>query len=137
MLIGFAIAYFDPLGQVQKGRDARRQADLTQIRSALELYVNDFGHFPQTIDLGQTLEQGDEMYMVDVPRDPLCDASSECDDYLYTTDGQDSPMWYVLFAKNERDTINSCRFTCSQTDLDYTYCVFGGNIDMSVCSLRL
>lgn len=42
------LALINPKFQLQKGRDAKRKADLAQIQAALELYRSDNGHYPRS-----------------------------------------------------------------------------------------
>lgn len=65
-------------GQLKRSRDGKRQADLENIRSALEIYRTDCGHYPPSISFGGSLV-GDggttsctvtNQYMASVPNDP-------------------------------------------------------------------
>ena len=44
------LAIFNPVGQFQKSRDARRKSDLAEIKKALELFYQDFGRYPHFYD---------------------------------------------------------------------------------------
>src|SRR3990172_11335273 len=69
----------------QKAKDGRRQADLEQIRAALELYRSDQNLYPTTAefpDAGGTLTSpdGNITYISDRPEDPVSGRS-----YKYTS----------------------------------------------------
>ncbi len=49
-----------------KARDAKRVADINQVRSALELYFDDNGNYPATADLTLSLQN----YLTKLPKDP-------------------------------------------------------------------
>lgn len=53
-----------------KSRDAKRVSDIKQIQTALELYYNDIGKYPEKIFSGQKIEYGTEVYMSYVPSNP-------------------------------------------------------------------
>lgn len=58
-----------------RARDAKRIADVNQVRSALELYFDDNGQYPSTTQLGNELSP---RYLQNLPQDPL---SSSCAGY--------------------------------------------------------
>lgn len=87
----------------QRGRDAQRKADFRNIQTALRLYYNDYGGFPQSNGSGEivgcgqvrvrcvwggTFATGEHTYMATLPNDPLSDA-----DYAYV---QTDPDIYTL-----------------------------------------
>jgi prepilin-type N-terminal cleavage/methylation domain-containing protein len=53
-----------------RARDAKRVADIKQIQTALELYYNDKGVYPDTITFGGTLASSSIVYMNNVPTAP-------------------------------------------------------------------
>jgi prepilin-type N-terminal cleavage/methylation domain-containing protein len=58
----------------QRARDARRIADINQVRSALELYYDDQGTYPAVATyagLAAPLVQGTTQYLTLLPLDPL------------------------------------------------------------------
>ncbi|OGY97671.1 MAG: hypothetical protein A2855_00345 [Candidatus Liptonbacteria bacterium RIFCSPHIGHO2_01_FULL_57_28] len=89
------------LGPIQRrGRDARRQADLGQVRNALELYYYKCGHYPggsactdpvgnPTWDALEQAVRGASIGISQIPNDP-----SEGQSYTYATNGSG----YVLMA---------------------------------------
>ena len=64
-----------------KSRDAKRAADLENLRTALALYYNDKGFYPGTADLGAELKTGS--YIPELPKDPK-DASGKVCPGTYT-----------------------------------------------------
>ncbi len=44
MIIGVSLPNF--LGARERSRDAKKKAELTQLKTALRLYYNDYGHYP-------------------------------------------------------------------------------------------
>ena len=61
-----------------RARDAQRKSDLKNIATALRLYYNDNGRFPDTGDIPWGTSwtgTGSTVYMNPVPKDPLPDAN--------------------------------------------------------------
>jgi general secretion pathway protein G len=85
----------------QKARDGRRQADLEQIRAALELYRSDENDYPTAdiISQDEIVATGGIVYMEDVPDDPVSTNS-----YYYSSDG----TTYSLCAALELETVDNC-----------------------------
>ncbi|MBU2577212.1 type II secretion system GspH family protein [Patescibacteria group bacterium] len=75
-IIGVLISVsFVGFSQARKSaRDAKRKADLEQIRSALEIYRNDLKTYPPGFaDCDpRSISNGSDVYMAEVPKDPLC-----------------------------------------------------------------
>ena len=75
-----------------RARDARRVADIKQIQTALELYLNNFGEYPSAVTSGGQISSGTVVFMNPVPIAPT-PADGTCDDlantysYATTTDG--------------------------------------------------
>lgn len=79
-----------------KARDARRISDVKQIQTALELYYNDAGAYPDAITFGSPLSKTGTVYMAAIPKDPSTTFESGCVDanrqaYAYTTMATASP----------------------------------------------
>src|SRR4030042_4433007 len=70
IVMGIGVASY---GRVQRsGRDSQRQADLHLIAAALEQYYGDYNAYPLTGQLNQlTLATGGQVYLSDIPDDPL------------------------------------------------------------------
>lgn len=85
----------------QRGRDARRVADLRQAQNALELYYAKNSVYPDAANwsaLSDALVNGG-IGVAKIPNDPRC-ASTNCasaNNYRYTTNGQN----YILAARLE------------------------------------
>ena len=75
-IIGVLVALsFAGFTEARKGaRDSKRKADLEQIRSVLEIYRNDVKTYPGDFSgcLYTRLEYGNDIYLSEVPKDPLC-----------------------------------------------------------------
>ena len=112
---------------LKKGRDARRKADLNQIRSALEIYYEDKGAYPSTISFDQPLTDADtgKIYIKRVPDDPLS-VSSYTYYYCVSTDYQSYQLY--AFLENSQDPqiitpaplANCVDFNCG-TGIDCNY----------------
>jgi len=118
ILLGLSI--FGLQGARQSSRDARRKADLEQIRSGLEIYKADCDSYPTSLasplegteDTGSCLKAN--TYIASVPKDPM-DPTSE---YAYLSDG----ITYTLCASLEQvpsptmaptPACGSCTTTCN------------------------
>jgi len=65
----------------EKARDARRVADINQVRSALELYFDDNGTYPASGTLANASKTGLlDPYLTQLPKDPLVVG---CDNFTY------------------------------------------------------
>ncbi len=136
-----AFVALNPVRQIEKAKDARRQHDLTQIRSSLDSYLSDRNCYPDSITMGGTLSRGSTVYMQTIPQDP--DYSGGGASYLYETDGSSCPQWNVLFAKlsTSENLQTSCALAqlsnclpTNYTALGYNYCVVSGDVNCSYIS---
>ncbi len=134
-LVVVAISVINPSLQLGKGKDARRQEDLGQIRSALDTYYNDKNAYPSSLTFGSSFSDGAVVYMKTVPQDP--DGSSS---YQYITDTLAvKPQWVVLFAKLSQSG-QACSLTAFSTCTPRTgyssnwMCLVVGNIDANACT---
>ncbi len=97
-----------------KARDVKRKTDLTQIRTALQMYYNDTNTFPATVSFGGQLQNGSTVYMGYVPTDPRNSGS-----YIYSY-APNATVDFVLRAQLEdiNDPDSSKSLTrCNQTGL--------------------
>lgn len=124
---------------ISKGRDAKRKSDLEAIRSALEVYKNDYGHYP--ISCGwishayaspaQSLSQVDNFvpnYITVLPKDPeaVDDFGGGNFGYLYGTygcgnvasDGRNYSLWTNMDLAADGD---SSLIGASDTTYDANY----------------
>ncbi len=133
-----------------KARDARRLADIKQIHLALEMFMNDNGHYPgptesvppegEKIGIGGYIDTALATYLPSIPNDPLYDIDSSV--YFYSYDPQhctdaiagscacDGTTGAVLaFNKAESSGFNTRKDTCSggdqnQNNADYNMVLF-------------
>ena len=100
-----------------KARDAKRVADVNQVRSAQELFFDDNGRYSQVTNLTADLVTTGK-YMALLPVDPL---TSACSDQIYDGGGcygyawnpSSSPIRFHVWAELER------RSTAHTADLDF------------------
>lgn len=128
-LAGGTVIALNPVGQLNKANDAKRQKDLSQIREALEVFYHDKSCYPKISDTGATdfmtaLTNGGEwsqnssqtVYMKKVPKDP------NGSPYYYKTDTTSNcPQWAVVFAQLNNPSLSACT-------LDKATCFPGGTI---------
>ncbi len=112
------------------GRDARRIADLQQVRNGLELYFNRNQTYPQFSGAGQWASMssaltGAGLGITSVPRDPLNRSP-----YLYEYSSASPWTGYVLRATLEntdnpalRDDADGTQYTLDCNDTAGYYCV--------------
>lgn len=98
ILILIFIAYFR--SQIFRANDAKRKADLSRIKVAIEEYEKDFNCYPEPQLV--TCEPGNGLapYIEKIPCDPESNAS-----YYYDYDSSACPRWYRIYAViSETDT---------------------------------
>ena len=104
----------------RQARDAKRKADIEQIRGALELYRSDEGTYPLTADFlfGSSLTEGTNTYLSKIPQDPQNSSSGR--KYYYTSDGTD----YTVAAALESSVVSCSDDNCgSPTAIHCNYCL--------------
>jgi general secretion pathway protein G len=89
ILAATLLATINPVGQIQKSNDAHRKGDLESVQRALELYYQDNGSYPASINWGNPWNP----YMNKLPKDPV-----STDKYVYFSTGQA----YYMYAHLER-----------------------------------
>ncbi|OGH23666.1 MAG: hypothetical protein A2629_03155 [Candidatus Levybacteria bacterium RIFCSPHIGHO2_01_FULL_41_15] len=97
MAVGL-FSVIDPVGQLQKSRDAERKSDLKELQKALELYYQDYGIYPsQTSYKILNLNWGNPWgpYLPTLPQDP-----SSTRKYIYYTPSDGQSYW--LYASLEK-----------------------------------
>jgi len=99
-------------------RNAKRRADIEQIRSALELYRSDLGFYPavHTSALGDAddLVESDpnfSTYLSQIPRDP------KGVEYMYKATGLNGGSYYGYCLAAQTEPTDSKDTTCSVSDL--------------------
>ncbi len=106
-----------------KARDAKRIADVNQVRSALELYFDDSGSYLAT-NIMTTLAP---KYLISVPKDPLAPGCTDtyggtgsgpafCYGYAYTSTAA-APAKMMVWAELEQNNKNALS---NDTDIDST-----------------
>jgi general secretion pathway protein G len=115
ILTSFGVVYYT--GAQKKARDSKRQADLEQLRSALEMYRNDEDVYPTasgsvaaTLAVLETSE-----YINDLPTDPK--------GYSYHYTSSDGYTYYLCaFLETGGDGASDCGDDCSAPeDADCNY----------------
>jgi len=105
-----------------KARDAKRIADVNQVRSALELYFDDNGSYMAT-DVMSGLKP---TYLVNIPHDPLAagctdtyngTAVSSVNCYGYAWNPATTPMHMQIWAELEQKNTNALN---NDTDINST-----------------
>lgn len=98
------------LSSIKRGRDTRRKTDLEQIQRALEMYYEDKNSYPLTDNFkfgkrfyddsnlsGNYEPKGDQLYMDNVPNDPLKKQS-----YGYSSNDGTSYILYSCLENNQQ-----------------------------------
>ena len=91
----------------RQARDAKREADLEQIRAALQIYRGDCGNYPGSLDslLSDSCAGSPVVYMQQMPQDP----KSPTWNYAYSSSGTS----YILCAYLESGAVSSnCSGSC-------------------------
>ena len=121
-----------------RARDARRKSELSQLKTALRLYYNDFQHYPEA-GTGQTLDgcgpNGDEA----CPEAGTFSAGAEPTIYMktlpaevkYYSDGEDA-----FIAKTELENASDPDITTAQAACPIIAGMndYAENVDFPVCS---
>jgi len=109
-----------------RARDARRKADLDQVKKATLMYYNDNTQYPDDLDWGATFESEEMIYMKLLPIDPNPGASYN---YSCSDPWLDFCLWATLENKSDPDietTKTRCQTSCSAESFgvtDYVYIV--------------
>jgi type II secretory pathway pseudopilin PulG len=129
------LAIVNPLGQIQKSQDAKRESNLKQLQTALDAYYNDNNYYPQSLNSLATTSNN--FYIKNIPDDP---GSPSWVNYSYLTDGSGNSQWNILFAKLAFPSNST--FSCplagqncipsNYQNLGYNYCVVSGKVDCSL-----
>lgn len=105
-----------------KARDAKRIADINQVRSALELYFDDNGSY-QATNIMTGLKPA---YLINVPLDPIATGCTETYNgavssvfncYGYTWNPATSPIRFQVWAELEQKNLNALK---NDTDINST-----------------
>jgi type II secretion system protein G len=105
-------------------RDARRLADMKQIRTALELFHNEYGRYPdsteglpsggETIGTGGAIDTALQPFINPVPKDPLHDGSTYyyAYDYIHCITGGPSGPVFGFYEAEQKDDIKDDTNNC-------------------------
>jgi len=95
ILSAITIAYFT--GQIFKGNDAKRKADVNRIQVAVEEYEKDHNCYPKYIDYCGANSGSSEIYpyLNNIPCDPVKNVPFV---YIYDTSNPDCPGWYKIYS---------------------------------------
>lgn len=135
----------NPFTQIQKGNDAKRKADLSQVQKALEIYYQDYGAYPDQLNykLDPITTPGSppvktqkdwgsswQPYMNVIPSDPVPTKYY----VYYTPDGQ-SYYLYASLDRGSKDPQVCSGDLCTGSGIDMTTKPCGsGNCDFGVSS---
>ncbi|OGY14365.1 MAG: hypothetical protein A3A62_01725 [Candidatus Blackburnbacteria bacterium RIFCSPLOWO2_01_FULL_44_43] len=113
ILIGLSVVAFQATRV--SARDAKRKADIAEIRSSLEIYRTDCGEYPSALTFGSALSGGvtvctGNVYMPTVPNDPINASGSR--KYYYA---RLSVNTYELCASLEQGGSATCGGSCTAT----------------------
>ncbi len=106
----------------KQSRDARRKADLEQIRAALEMYRSNVSAYPTTFPLNCTIATGmtddsSNTYLSTFPKDPKCSTYS----YYYESSATTT---YSLGTRLENPAGSTCTVTkACGTEGNCNYCL--------------
>ncbi len=85
--------------QLQKGRDAKRKADLMEIKRGMEDYFNDYGCYPKGSDLQNLTKCNTEAFKPWL-RTVLCDPFYRTP-YLIKVEDSECPRWFAIYTNLE------------------------------------
>lgn len=121
MAILVSVAIFAMRGAQVSSRDARRKADLEQIRSALELYRSDCRRYPES--LGTSLQGGGTpasctgTYMQTIPQD--LGAPNTTYSYVVPSDGSSYKICAAL-EETPTSTFDTSGCNCGSISCNYS-----------------
>ncbi len=139
ILAGGLFSVLDPIGQFNKARDATRQQDIAELKTALDAYYNDHNHYPNTLPNPlNELTLGNQPYIKTLPTNP----NNATRPYRYIIDTSNNPQWNVLFAALTKvpTTTTACPLTVLLPDNNcvpqnfnsFWMCTPSGKVDCSI-----
>ncbi len=142
ILLALTISLINPIHQLNKAKDSRKQSDLSQIRAALDLYYDDNKCYPANLSFGLEWKstQG-TIYMKKIPSSP-----DNATPYKYVSESSLScAQWYTIFAKfsvaaqlgnvkNRLCPLVNLASCLPPDDSSNHICVYGGQIDCGYIS---
>jgi type II secretion system protein G len=118
-------------GIQQRGRDAQRKSDITQIAKAVELYYADNGNYPQSsgwcaqisdTSYGPAFKSDIQQYLSKIPSDPRFAGTNQ--DYVYGNVNDQSYYLYAELESSDRaeDNMQGCTLIGGvSNEFDYRY----------------
>ncbi len=125
-----SVIFFSAFGQITKGRDAQRKAELAKLQKVLEDYYNDHNCYPDDITFGASSGHQLEGYLQTIYADPLNNSTYN---YLYTYDTTETcHQWYKIYSRLEKESDQiiaqvGCTGGCGPED-KYNYWISSPNI---------
>ncbi len=97
-------------------RDANRINDIKQIQLAIEMYRDDTGSYPESLDFGSSLSNPDYsniIYLGKIPSNPEPQDDGDCpgEEYKYSSDGD---FYYLEFCLGEKTGEISAGLNCAK-----------------------
>lgn len=122
-----ALILFNPIQQINRGRDTQRKRDLDTMRKVFEDFYNDKGCYPKPVEVcypgtdnGDPVSNnpcyicGSENTPADIQPylDPLpCDSNQPTKKYAYQVNNLTCPSWFKIYtnfaSEDDTDSINS------------------------------
>ncbi|GIW62195.1 MAG: hypothetical protein KatS3mg090_0021 [Patescibacteria group bacterium] len=148
LILAVLLFFINVRGQLGKGWDGKRKADLNELSKVFEDYYNDKNCYPKPEEVcveGPITEyQEDNVYACRICggslspyKDELpCDPEDPHHIYLYTVDDLNCPSFFVIYSKlsNEQDPEIAelgCNLnTCGPGDQGYNYAELSPNADL-------
>lgn len=123
----------------RNARDTRRVADIRQVQTALELYLNDYGHYPEDSGLLSSLDESGEDGLADyispIPKNPTPMDNEACeafwdesfqiprDEYYYGFDEDDSE-YFIIYCLSTLTAEEFPFYTATPAGINLTSCPF-------------
>lgn len=153
LLLTVLLFYINIRGQLGKGWDGKRKAQLNELSKVFEDYYNDKNCYPKPEEVctdAPVYYNDDNVYACRICggslspyKDELpCDPEDPKHIYLYTVDDENCPSYFVIYSKlsNERDPeiaeIGCLLDTCGPGERGYNYAEMSPNADLlkNMCS---
>ena len=121
------VVILNPQLQIDRVKDAQRQNDISQIKTALDAYYNDNNCYPASLSgIGS-------QYIVRLPKDPVAKS-----DYFFEPEAGVCPQWIMLYAKLARSQPSACRLVMGCQPVNYSSgnyaCIALGNSNCAAIS---
>lgn len=112
LLAAVAVSSYSTLNT--NSRDARRKADIEQIRAAIEMWRSNNNAYPTTeitvtCDPSGIVDGSSNTYLSLIPKDPKCSTNT----YYYTSDGSDYTLGAYLEGGGTNCVAGQCGGNCN------------------------